>query len=174
MKPLRHRTALQLAGHSKHTAETTTRQLSGSLTVWSKVLLGVRVWRDRIRPAREARVQVAVRTDSAAAMGAALTWRSPSPRLNEIAKELSADAAAGLWMLDVVEHVPGLANVWADRLSHLGVPQELVIAKAEETILPSVDDDLWLTRTEPPAAERVVLTPASKVSALPRRVEGVQ
>ena len=57
------------------------------------VLLAVRAWSSRIRPAREARVQVAVRTDSAAAMGAALTWRSPSAKLNEVAKELAAACA---------------------------------------------------------------------------------
>ena len=62
------------------------------------ILLAVRAWGDLIRPAVEARVQVAVRTDSAAAMGAALTWRSKSAALNEVAKELCADAAAGLFV----------------------------------------------------------------------------
>ena len=80
---------------------------------------------------------------------------------------VAAEAAAGLWMLDVVEHVPGLAIVWADRLSHLGVPEELVMACAEETDLPCVDDDFWLTRKETPTPERAVLTPASKVIAPP-------
>ena len=131
------------------------------------VLLGVRAWTQRIRPTREARVQVAVRTDSAAAMGAALTWRSPSAKLNEVAKELAADAAAGLWMLDVVEHVPGLANVWADRLSHLRVPEELEMARAEITTLPSVNDDFWLTKKDPPSPERVVLKKASRGDASP-------
>ena len=126
------------------------------------VLLGVRMWNDRIRPASATRVQVAVRTDSAAAMGAALTWRSPSPRLNEVAKELAADAAAGLWMLDVVEHVPGIANVWADQLSHLSVPEELTIAKAAQEWPPTLQEEFWLTRRKPPKL-RAVLTKASHV-----------
>ena len=137
------------------------------------VLLGVRMWQDRIRPASDTRVQVAVRTDSAAAMGAALTWRSPSPRLNEVAKELAADAAAGLWMLDVVEHVPGLANVWADRLSHLSVPEELIIAKASQEWPPSLQEEFWLTRRKPPRLS-VVLTKASEVRASAGAPVGVQ
>ena len=57
------------------------------------------------------------KASSAAAMGAALTWRSKSAALNEVAKELCADAAAGLFVFDLVEHVPGLANVTAEKLS---------------------------------------------------------
>ena len=118
-------------------------------------------------------MQVAVRTDSAAAMGAALTWRSPSPRLNEVAKELAADAAAGLWMLDVVEHVPGLANVWADRLSHLSVPEELLIAKAAQEWPPTLQEEFWLTRRKPPRLS-AVLTKASEVRASAGAPAGVQ
>ena len=43
------------------------------------VLLAARAWAAYIRQALHERVQGAVRTDSAAAMGAALTWRSPAP-----------------------------------------------------------------------------------------------
>ena len=75
---------------------------------------------------------------------------SSRPRLNEVAKELAADAAAGLWMLDVVEHVPGVANVWADRLSHLSVPEELELAKASRDWPPVLNEEFWLTRRDPP------------------------
>ena len=70
-------------------------------------------------------------------------------------------------MLDVVEHVPGLANVWADRLSHLRVPEELEMARAEMTTLSSVHDDFWLTKKDPPSPERVVLRKASETGATP-------
>ena len=129
---------------------------------------------ERIWPAHEARVQVAVRTDSAAAMGAALTWRSPSPRLNEVAKELAADAAAGLWMLDVVEHVSGLANVWPDRLSHLSVPEELSIAKATRAWPPKLDEAFWLTRRKPPKLSAVVLKAAREARASQDAPQSVQ
>ena len=64
------------------------------------VLLAARTWAAAIRDALNEHVQVAVRTDSAAAMGAALTCRSPAPLLNDVAKELAADAAAGLFVVD--------------------------------------------------------------------------
>jgi hypothetical protein len=123
------------------------------------VLLGLRTWTHLVRHAVEDRVQVAVRTDSAAAMGAALTWRSPSKKLNEVAKEMAADAAAGLFVLDLVEHVPGLANVWADMLSHLSVPEELLLAQAEKASTPVLDEAFWLTRAQPPSPARCYLTP---------------
>ena len=126
------------------------------------VLLAVRAWGDLIRPAVENRVQVAVRTDSAAAMGAALTWRSRSAALNEVAKELCADAAAGLFVFDLVEHVPGLANVWADQLSHLRVPEELQVASAERTEPSPPQGAFWRTRADPPRPE-VQLKPADQV-----------
>ena len=117
------------------------------------ILLAVRAWGDLIRPAVEARVQVAVRTDSAAAMGAALTWRSKSAALNEVAKELCADAAAGLFVFDLVEHVPGLANVWADQLSHLRVPEELRVLAVTRTEPPPPQEAFWRTRADPPRPE---------------------
>ena len=95
-------------------------------------------------------------------MDAALTWRSPSKKLNEVAKEMAADAAAGLFVLDLVEHVPGLANVWADQLSHLSVPQELLLAQAEQASPPEVDEAFWLTRMQPPGPARCLLTPGPR------------
>ena len=79
-----------------------------------------------------------------------MTWRSPSAALNEAAKELCADGAAGLFVFDLVEHVPGLANVWADQLSHLRVPEELLMAQAERTTPPVPAEAFWLTRQDPP------------------------
>ena len=95
-------------------------------------------------------MQVAVRTDSAAAMGAAMSWRSPAPRLNEVAKELCADAAAGLFAVDLVEHVPGIANVWADALSHLRVPEELGASGASRASAPVPRGAFWTARAPPP------------------------
>ena len=114
------------------------------------VLLAARTWAAEIRHALNERVQVAVRTDSAAAMGAALTYRSPAPRLNQVAKELCADAAAGLFTVDLVEHVPGIANVWADELSHLRVPEELAASGASRSRAPIPKGAFWTARAPPP------------------------
>ena len=76
-------------------------------------------------------------------------------------------------MLDVVEHVPGLANVWADRLSHLSVPEELLIAKAAQEWPPTLQEDFWLTRRKAPRL-RAVLRKASQVRAPAEAPPGVQ
>ena len=108
------------------------------------------MWAAYISQALYEHVQVAVRTESAAALGAALTWRSPAALLNDVAKEFSADAAAGLFVLDVVEHVRGLANNWADALSHLHVPEELGASGASRSQAPVPRGAFWTARALPP------------------------
>jgi len=70
-----------------------------------------------------------------------------------VAKELCADAAAGLFVFDLVEHVPGLANVWADQLSHLRVPEELKVLAVTRTEPPPPQEAFWRTRADPPRPE---------------------
>ena len=117
------------------------------------ILLAVRTWRQRVRDTLPGRVQVAVRTDSAAAMGAALKFSSSAPRMNEVAKELCADGAAGMFTFDIIDHVPGLQNCWADTLSHLRVPDELT--KLTPASPPEVDAALWTAKSVPPVPQAV-------------------
>ena len=77
-------------------------------------------------------------------------------------------------MLDVVEHVPGLANVWADQLSHLSVPEELEMAKATRELPPVVNEEFWLTRREPPPLNAAVLRTAKEVRESQGAPQGVQ
>ena len=56
-------------------------------------------------------------------------------------------------LIDFVEHLPGLANILADTLSHLRVPKEL--RGLTRTKLPKLSESFWVTRAAPPAVERV-------------------
>jgi hypothetical protein len=73
--------------------------------------------------------------------------------MNEVAKELCADGAAGMFTFDIIDHVPGLQNCWADTLSHLRVPDELT--KLTPASPPEVDAALWTAKSVPPVPQAV-------------------
>jgi len=83
------------------------------------VLIGVRAWRGFLG---RQRWTVTVRSDSQAALGAALRLRSPDPRMNAVVRELALDLAEGLYQTDFWEHLPGDDNVLADMLSRWEQP----------------------------------------------------
>ena len=83
------------------------------------ILIGVRAWRDFIGSRRWA---VWIRSDSQAALGAALKLRSANPQMNEVIRELALDLAEGKYELDFFEHVPGVENKVPDFLSRLTQP----------------------------------------------------
>jgi hypothetical protein len=112
----------------------------------------LRAWAERIRAAAPGRVQVAVRTDSASAMGAAVRMTSGHPLMGRIAREVAADGAVGMYLIDFVEHLPGLANMMADALSHLKVPRELRGLKRQA--VPKLSEKFWRTRRPPPLRKR--------------------
>ena len=57
-----------------------------------------------------------------AALGSLKKLRSPTPMMSAITREISLEAAEGLYEIDFLEHVAGAANVWADSLSRLRDP----------------------------------------------------
>ena len=83
------------------------------------VLIGVRVWAAALAAERW---EVHVRSDSAAALGAAFRLRSPKPEINAVVRELALDLAEGTYHIDFVEHLPGRCNVVADALSRFYQP----------------------------------------------------
>lgn len=83
------------------------------------ILVGIRLWFTAQRCGRWA---LRVRSDSQAALGALLRMRSRDPRTNCVVREMTLDLAEGLYELDVLEHLPGLCNHVADRLSRFYQP----------------------------------------------------
>jgi len=84
------------------------------------MLVGVRHW----LPAwRHQRLQVRIRTDSSAAVGAWRKERSNTPKINAIVREMALDQAEGLYTIDVIQHLPGVLNTLADALSRMHMPE---------------------------------------------------
>ena len=83
------------------------------------MLIAVRTWAAHLRPGRWC---ARVRSDSVAALGAAVKLRSSAPSVNAVARELALDLAEGLYELNIVEHIPGIHNELADKLSRYFQP----------------------------------------------------
>ena len=64
--------------------------------------------------------------------------------MGRIVREVEAGGAVGVYLIDFVEHLPGLANMMADALSHLKVPRELRGARRD--VLPKLSENFWRTR----------------------------
>ena len=97
-------------------------RVSDHMTTWEALVLlvAVRTWLPRFPGLR-----AEVRSDSLGALRLVAKMTSPAAPLMMIARELALDLAAGVYDLQVVTHVPGIANVTPDALSRLkenGVP----------------------------------------------------
>ncbi len=93
---------------------------SGFNTLWEAlaILIAARLW---LGGARDG--QVEVRSDSRAALGALFKLASPGWRLNIIAREAALDQAEEKYNLDLLTHIPGVANVIPDALSRMWAPE---------------------------------------------------
>ena len=102
-------------------------------------------------------VHLAVKSDSKAALGAAIALSSPSEALNAVGREIAFDAAVGDYQAHVFEHVPGIANKVPDWLSRVRRPPEqgklgprpLVLDEAESLSAPTRNAAWWRTRIPP-------------------------
>ena len=84
------------------------------------ILIGVRLW---LPAGKFQRAVVTIRTDSMAAVGSWSKERLSTPAINAIVREVALDQAEGLYEIDFVWHVAGVANDIADALSLLSEPE---------------------------------------------------
>ena len=98
-----------------------------------------------------------VRSDSKAALGAALNLASPGSILNAIGAEIAYDQAMGDYAVDLFEHTEGVANVSPDALSRRFAPGEAkplpaVLRGAPELPVPVRGPAWWRTWSAPTGA----------------------
>ena len=115
------------------------------------LLIAIRLWLPQVRGQLWT---VTVRSDSTAALGAAVRLRSRDPRMNTVVRELALDLAEGRYELEFVEHVSGISNDIADFLSRLlqpgadtSWPEELSAAVREHPA--ERGEQWWETAQEP-------------------------
>ena len=87
------------------------------------------VWRQR-------RVLLVTRSDSMAALGALQAVRSTSAAMNVVVREIALDMAEGWYTIDVIKHIAGVDNGWADALSRLSATEGSKSVPAELTAVP--------------------------------------
>ena len=97
------------------------------------VLIAVRLWFSNWIGRK---LLVGIKTDSMAALGSLRKLRSPTPMMSAIVREISLEAAEGLYEIDFLEHVAGDANAWADSLSRLHDPTAGAIVPKELAACP--------------------------------------
>ena len=87
------------------------------------ILVALREWVDHWRSVR---LVLCIRTDNIAALTMVARMQPHSLQLAIIAREVALDVASAMYTPDIVEHVPGVANVAADALSRLNDPTKAV------------------------------------------------
>ena len=84
------------------------------------LLIGLRAWPEVWK---DERTFVLTRSDALAALGALLKLSSPAAPVNKVMQEVALDIADGNVDIEVVSHIPGGLNTWADCLSRLNAPE---------------------------------------------------
>ena len=129
------------------------------------ILIGVRLW----LPAwRCDRTVIALRSDSQAALGAVSSLKSSSAGINAIVRELALDLAEGRYRVDVVGHLPGEQNAWADALSRLRQPGSGATIPVDLLAVPRAHPGRrsasWWETVEAPAPEGGAASAAPAIS----------
>ena len=83
------------------------------------LLIGLRTWPHHWH---EEKTLVLTRSDALAALGALLKRSSPAQAVNKVMQEIALDCADGTCEVELVSHIPGDLNAWADALSRLEAP----------------------------------------------------
>ena len=113
------------------------------------ILVGLRAWRELLCPSGG----FEVRSDSLGALGATLRGSARSPRLNVVIAEIMLDEAELSTRIEVLEHIPGVSNVWPDALSRLGAPEPKqfpeALALVRRTTCPIRGTDFWIAQRLP-------------------------
>ena len=90
--------------------ESSARQAAEALGV----LLALRLW---LPPWKTKRVNSSVNVDSVSALTILLKCKSAGEAPSVVAREVALDMASSIYIPNVMQHVPGVANVMADALS---------------------------------------------------------
>jgi hypothetical protein len=124
---------------------------SAFMTIWEAVamLVAVRSWLPTLP-----HMALQVRGDSMGALLTALKLKARDPHLNAVAREIALDSADNLYQIQVLRHVPGVANIIPDALSRLScpspkaLPREVAAATRIDTL--KRDSTFWRTWASPP------------------------
>ena len=93
----------------------------GYNTVWEAlaILVALRTWRKGFHQG----LSLEVKSDSMASIQVIFKLSSSSPALNLIAREIALDTAEFSSTIELLTHIPGVANVIPDHLSRLQAPE---------------------------------------------------
>ena len=125
-------------------------------TVWEALalLVALRLWRGSLDPSE----CFEVRSDSLGALGATLKGSAGTPKLNMVVSEIMLDEAELSARIEVLEHIPGVSNLWPDALSRLWAPEPKVLPRAltgvPRTPCPARGPDFWITARPPSSARK--------------------
>ena len=119
------------------------------------MLIALRLWK---RHWSFRRCSLAVASDNMATLSTICRMQAKSQSLQTIAREMALDTADAIYEPQVVQHVPGVANVTADALSRRNEQGPNwtcppLLAKAEEVIPPTRDMTWWRSLTAPTASK---------------------
>ena len=114
----------KILGHAIGSCEG--QQAFEALVMLVALRLWAPVWKDK-------RVLLAVRSDSVSALTILLKFKSSGDAPSIVARELALGVAGGVYVPNVVQHVPGVANTISDVLSRWYEPK-----KAGKLTLPPV------------------------------------
>jgi len=119
------------------------------------ILVAVRLFAAQARWNKGRAAALGVKSDSKAALGAAIKLCSKEELLNAIGRELSYDQSVGDYQIWLYEHTPGVANKtpdWLSRLFQPGVrePRPLALTGVRIHTPPAREDGWWRTWNDPP------------------------
>ena len=121
--------------------------------VWEALcpLVALRIWQSKWS---HKRMQLRVRGDNITMLTMVSSLKGTSPSLNKIARELALEFAAAAFKPIATVHVPGVANVLADKLSRMHAPGYSAEVPAQlaqsQRVFPPARTPEWYVASLPP------------------------
>jgi hypothetical protein len=111
------------------------------------MLVALRIWKDFWK---HERAFLSVRADNMAALAMVSCMKAKTGNMSTLAREMALDIAEGLYVPNVVEHIPGVTNVVADLLSRKFQPGKTyemhsLLSSAVEVFPGKRDHSWWRT-----------------------------
>ena len=119
-------------------------------TLWEALamLIAIRLWLPE-NPS----LDLQVRGDNLSALASLLKLKAKDPLLNSVAREIALDIAEGMYEVNLLEHIPGIANQVPDALSRLNCPEPaefpMVLTGARHSEAPVREHSFWRTWRRP-------------------------